>query len=71
MRPSWTGHLRLSLVSCPIALSPATSSTERISFNQINPATGNRIALKTFDTVTEKKIDRTDNMKRYKYYKGI
>ena len=71
MRPSWTGHLRLSLVSCPIALSPATSSTERISFNQINPATGNRIALKTFDAVTDEPVDRADIVKGYQYDKGL
>jgi DNA end-binding protein Ku len=71
MRSSWTGHLRLSLVSCPIALSPATSSTERISFNQINPATGNRIALKTFDAVTDEPVDRADIVKGYQYDKGL
>jgi hypothetical protein len=43
MRPSWTGHLRLSLVSCPITLSPAATETERIRLNQLNPKTGNRI----------------------------
>jgi len=42
-RPSWSGHLRLSLVSCPIYLAPATSESERIRLNQINPVTGNAV----------------------------
>ena len=45
-RPSWSGHLRVSLVTCPIALAPATSEADRIRLNQINPKTGNRISLK-------------------------
>jgi len=70
MRPSWTGHLRLSLVSCPIALSPATSEVEKIRFNQINPATGNRISLKTFDAETGEPVERADIVKGYQYDKG-
>ena len=42
-RPYWKGHLRLSLVSCPIELYPATSEREKIIFNQLNSKTGNRI----------------------------
>jgi hypothetical protein len=41
-RASWKGYLKLSLVSCAVALYPAQTSTERISFNQLNRATGNR-----------------------------
>lgn len=70
MRPSWTGHLRLSLVSCPIALSPATSEVEKIRFNQINPATGNRISLKTVDAETGEPVERADIVKGYQYEKG-
>ena len=70
MRPSWTGHLRLSLVSCPIALSPATSEVEKIRFNQINPATGNRISLKTVDAETGEPVERGDIVKGYQYEKG-
>jgi non-homologous end joining protein Ku len=43
MRPYWKGYLKLALVSCPIALHAACSSAERISFRQINKATGNRL----------------------------
>jgi len=45
-RPNWKGHLKLSLVSCAIALYPATSASERISFNQLNKKTGIREAMK-------------------------
>ena len=40
-RAYWKGYLKLSLVSCPIALFPATSEREKISFHQINQDTGN------------------------------
>ena len=42
-RAYWKGYLKLSLVSCPIALYPAASSSERVSFNRINKKTGNRL----------------------------
>src|SRR6185437_6358714 len=42
-RPNWKGYLKLSLVSCSISLYPATSSSERVSFRQINKETGNRL----------------------------
>jgi len=43
-RPSWKGHLRLSLVICPVALWPATSEADTVRFNLINPKTNKRIA---------------------------
>jgi hypothetical protein len=42
-RANWKGYLRLSLVSCPVALYPATSESEKVRFNQLNKNTGNRI----------------------------
>src|SRR5262249_49078268 len=39
--PSWQGHLRLSLVTCPVALYPATSEADTVRFNPINPETNN------------------------------
>src|SRR5258707_648986 len=59
-RPSWSGHLRLSLVSCPIYLAAATSESERIRLNQINPKTGNRISLKTVDSQTGEWVSSAD-----------
>jgi DNA end-binding protein Ku len=51
-RPYWKGHLKLSLVSCPIALYPAVDASERIAFRQVNRATGNRLRQQLVDSVT-------------------
>jgi DNA end-binding protein Ku len=51
-RPFWKGYLKLSLVSCPIAMFPASSSSERVSFLQINKRTGNRLKQQLVDSVT-------------------
>ena len=59
-RPAWQGHLRLSLVSCAVGLYKATTVTGDISFNLINPKTGNRIKMVTTDPDTgpvERKAD--------------
>ena len=69
-RPSWSGYLRLSLVSCPINLAPATSETERIRLHQINPATGNRIRLQPVDAETGEPVERGELVKGYEYDKG-
>lgn len=69
-RPSWSGHLRVSLVTCPIALAPATSEADRIRLNQINPKTGNRISLKPVDAETGEPVERGDIVKGYQYEKG-
>ena len=69
-RPSWSGHLRLSLVSCPIYISPATSESEKIRLNQINPKTGNRISLKPVDAETGEPVERGDLIRGYEYERG-
>jgi DNA end-binding protein Ku len=51
-RPHWKGFLKLSLVSCPIALYPAISPAERISFRQVNKRTGHRLQQQLVDSVT-------------------
>jgi len=51
-RAYWKGYLKLSLVSCPIALFPATSEREKISFHQLNNETGNRIRYRKVDAET-------------------
>ena len=56
-RPYWKGYLKLSLVSCAIALSPATSSSERVSFRQINRKTGNRLRQQLVDDQTREPVD--------------
>ncbi len=65
-RANWKGFLRLSLVTCPVALYPATSDTEKISFNQINRKTGHRIKYAKVDADTGEEVSSEDIMKGYK-----
>src|ERR1019366_4852059 len=60
------GFLRLSLVTCPVALYPATSDSEKISFNQINRNTGHRIKYVKVDADTGEEVSNDDIMKGYK-----
>ncbi|WP_422036522.1 Ku protein [Reyranella sp.] len=64
-RPSWEGHLRLSLVTCPVALWPATSEADTVRFNLINPKTSNRIRMKTVDAGTGEEVSRGDLVKGF------
>jgi DNA end-binding protein Ku len=54
----WKGYLRLSLVSCPIALYPASSLSEKVSFNRINRKTGNRLKQQNVDSETGEVVAR-------------
>jgi DNA end-binding protein Ku len=65
-RANWKGFLRLSLVTCPVALFPATSDAEKISFNQINRTTGHRIKYMKVDAETGEEVASDDIMKGYK-----
>jgi DNA end-binding protein Ku len=65
-RASWKGHLRLSLVSCPVKLFPATSASERISFNQLHKDTHNRINMKPVDPELGL-VERSDLVRGYQY----
>ena len=65
-RANWKGFLRLSLVTCPIALFPATSESEKISFNQINRKTGHRIKYQKIDAETGDEVSSEDIVKGYK-----
>ena len=65
-RANWKGFLRLSLVTCPVALYPATSDTEKVSFNQINRKTGHRIKYAKVDAETGEEVANDDIMKGYK-----
>jgi DNA end-binding protein Ku len=69
-RAYWKGYLKLSLVSCPIALFPATSEREKISFHQINKNTGNRIKYRKVDAETGDELDAGDIVKGYEVAKG-
>src|SRR5271156_4167939 len=64
-RPFWKGYLKLSLVSCPIALYTGTSSTERVSFRQINKKTGNRLRQQLVDEVTREPVEAHDKGRGY------
>jgi DNA end-binding protein Ku len=69
-RPYWKGYLKLSLVSCAIALYTASSSTERVSFRQINKKTGNRLRQQLVDEVTREPVDNADKGRGYEYSKN-
>jgi DNA end-binding protein Ku len=65
-RANWKGSLRLPLVTCPVALYPATSDTEKISFNQINRNTGHRIKYTRVDADTGEEVPNEDIVKGFK-----
>ena len=69
-RPSWEGHLRLSLVTCPVALWPATSEAETVRFNMINSKTNNRIRMQTIDAGTGEEVSRSELVKGFQVAKG-
>ncbi len=68
-RPAWQGHLRLSLVSCPVALYGATTRSNDISFHMLNPKTNNRIRMIPTDPDTGP-VDRKDLVKGYEIEKN-
>src|SRR5262245_37631647 len=69
-RAYWKGYLKLSLVSCPVALYPASSSSERVSFNRVNIKTGNRLKQQMVDAGTGEPVDKEDIKRGYEYAKG-
>jgi DNA end-binding protein Ku len=69
-RAYWKGYLKLSLASCPVALFPASSEREKISFNQINKKTGNRIRYRKVDAETGDEVDSSEIIKGYEVGKG-
>ena len=69
-RAYWKGYLKLSLVSCPIALYPASSSSERTSFNRINKKTGNRLKQQLVDSETGEPVERDDIGRGYEVGKN-
>jgi len=69
-RAYWKGYLKLSLVSCPIALYPAASSSERVSFNRINKKTGHRLKQQNVDSDTGEPVEKEDIGRGYEIGKG-
>src|SRR5262245_35792442 len=69
-RPNWKGYLKLSLVSCPVALFPAITTSERVSFRTLNRATGNRLRRQLVDEQSGDVIEAEDQIKGYEVGKG-
>jgi len=69
-RAFWKRYLKLSLVSCPIALYTGTSATERVSFRQINKKTGNRLRQQLVDEVTREPVEGEEKGRGYEYAKN-
>ena len=69
-RAYWKGYLKLSLVSCPIALFPATSEREKISFHQLNKNTGHRVKYRKVDAETGDEVESSDIIKGYEVGNG-
>ena len=65
MKPTWEGHLRLSLVTCPVALYSATERSADVHFNLINPKTNNRIKMQSVDAGTGDVVERSDLVKGF------
>src|ERR1700742_4178552 len=70
MRPIWRGHLRLALVSCPVRLTPATTSSSNIRFHKLNRKTGNRLKQQMVDAETGKTVERDETIMGYEFEKG-
>ena len=70
IRSSWKGYLRVSLVSCPVRLYPATSSADRISFHNLAPGSMSRIQMIPTDPTTGKAVPRDELQKGYEFEKG-
>ena len=70
VRPYWKGYLKLALVSCPIALYTASSSSERVAFRQLNKNTGNRLRQQLVDDVTREPVEAADKRRGYEYGKN-
>lgn len=69
-RTFWKGYLKLSLVTCPVAMSPATSESEKLRFHTLNRKTGNRVVSRYVDSVTRKPVDEDDEAKGYERGEG-
>jgi DNA end-binding protein Ku len=66
-RASWSGFLRLSLVTCPVYLTPATTEAKRIRLNQLNSETGNRVSQRLVDSKTGEELGRDQIVKGFEF----
>ncbi len=65
LRPYWKGYLKLSLVTCPVNMTPATSESEKVRFHTLNKETGNRVVSQYIDSVTRKPVRDENEAKGY------
>lgn len=65
LRPYWKGYLKLSLVTCPVQMMPATSESEKVRFHTLNRQTQNRVVSHYVDSVTGKEVKEEDEVKGY------
>jgi DNA end-binding protein Ku len=64
-RPFWKGYMKLSLVTCPVAMTPATSEADKVRFHVLNRRTGNRILSQSVDAETGRPVGEDDEVKGY------
>lgn len=64
-RSFWKGYLKLSLVTCPVAMTPAITDNEKVSFHILNANTGNRVVSTFVDAVSGKPVEDDDQVKGY------
>lgn len=69
-RPFWKGYLKLSLVTCPVSLTPATMESEKVRFHTLNRTTGNRLVSRYVDAVSGKPVDEDDEARGYERGEG-
>jgi DNA end-binding protein Ku len=69
-RPYWKGYIKLALVSCPIGLYTASSSSERVAFRQINKKTGNRLRQQLVDDQTREVVEGPEKGRGFEYAKN-
>ncbi len=65
LHPYWKGYLKLSLVTCPVQMMPATSENEKVRFHTLNRKTHNRVVSRYVDAVTGKEVEEDDEAKGY------
>ena len=64
-RQFWKGYLRLSLVTCPVAMTPATSDEEKVRFHTLNRETGDRVVSRYFDSVSGEPVEEDEQARGY------
>jgi DNA end-binding protein Ku len=69
-RSFWKGYLKLSLVTCPVAMIPATSENEKVRFHTLNRKTGDRVVTQYVDAVSGKPVEEDDEVKGYERGEG-